>query len=104
MSPPEKTTKHTFESANIQAKAALKTQADAERYVKGVRKRIQTCFGPFPEKTPLNARTTGVIERDAYRVEKVIFESRPGLLVTANLPAQKPLVSLTGSGRDVRPF
>jgi hypothetical protein len=90
-----------FESANIQAKAALKTKADAERYVKGVRRRIQTCFGPFPEKTPLNARITGVVERDAYRVEKIIFESRPGLLVTANLYLPKgrsfPLPAVVGT-------
>lgn len=89
------------EAANIQAKAALKTKADAERYVKGVRKRIQACFGPFPEKTPLNARITGVVERDTYRIEKVIFESRPGLLVTANLYLPKarsfPLPAVVGT-------
>lgn len=40
--------------------------------------------GPF-ERTPLNPRTTGVIERPGYRIEKVAFESRPHLYVTANL-------------------
>ena len=39
----------------------------------------------MPEKTPLNPRTTGVVERDRYVIEKVVFESRPGFLVTANL-------------------
>ena len=28
---------------------------------------------------------TGTPERDVYTIEKVIFESRPGFLVTANL-------------------
>ena len=32
-------------------KAALKTKADAESYVKKVRERIQSSFGPFPKKT-----------------------------------------------------
>jgi dienelactone hydrolase len=64
---------------------ALKTRADAEQYVQSVRQRIRTSFGPFPDKTPLNARVTGVVRRDEYRIEKVIFESRPGFLVTANL-------------------
>jgi dienelactone hydrolase len=89
------------EQANLEAKAALKTKADAEAYVKAVRKKIHACFGPFPEKNPLHARTTGVVERDAYRIEKVIFESRPGLLVTANLYLPKgrnfPLPGVVGA-------
>jgi len=40
--------------------------------------------GPL-DRTPLNARVTGTIERPGYRIEKVIFESRPRLYVTANL-------------------
>jgi dienelactone hydrolase/pimeloyl-ACP methyl ester carboxylesterase len=67
------------------ARAKLKTKADAEAYVAEVRKKVAACFGPFPEKTPLNARTTGVLKRDTYDVEKVVFESRPQFYVTANL-------------------
>jgi dienelactone hydrolase len=77
------------EISNRQGKAAIKTKADAEAYVALVRKQISDCFGPFPEKTPLNPRITGVVERDSYRIEKVIFESRPGLFVTANLYVPK---------------
>jgi cephalosporin-C deacetylase-like acetyl esterase len=40
--------------------------------------------GPL-DRTPLNARVTGVVERPSYRIEKVTFESRPRLYVTANL-------------------
>ena len=40
--------------------------------------------GPF-ERTPLNPRVTGVVERPGYRIEKLSFESRPRLHVTANL-------------------
>ena len=65
------------EQASNQALGALKTKADAEAYVRDVREKIQPCFGPFPEKTPLNPRVTGTVERDAYSIEKVIFESRP---------------------------
>src|SRR5262245_29730624 len=45
--------------------AAVKTKADAEAYVRLVQGRIRECFGPEPERTPLNARVTGAIERDA---------------------------------------
>ena len=64
---------------------ALKTKADAEAYVKSVQARIRDCFGPLPEKTPLNANVTKTLERDGYRIENIVFESRPGYLVTGNL-------------------
>ena len=40
--------------------------------------------GPL-DRTALNARVTGIVERPGYRIEKVTFESRPRLHVTANL-------------------
>jgi len=64
---------------------AVRTSDDARAWVDSVRERISRSFGPMPEKTPLNARVTGGFERDAYRVENILFESRPGFLVTANL-------------------
>jgi dienelactone hydrolase len=67
----------------------LKTPADAEAYVRAVRSRIRECFGPNPDKTPLNARVTKIVERDAYNIENVLFESRPGFLVSANLYVPK---------------
>ncbi len=42
-------------------------------------------LGDAPERTPLNPRVTGKIERPGYRVEKLTFESRRRLFVTANL-------------------
>ncbi len=38
-----------------------------------------------PRDTPLRARVTGTVEREGYRVEKVLLESQPGLHVTAAL-------------------
>lgn len=64
---------------------AIRTKADAEAYVKSVQERIRQSFGPFPEKTPLNARVTKTLKRDGYRIENVVFESRPNYLVTGNL-------------------
>jgi dienelactone hydrolase len=75
--------------ANRHAIAALRTRADAEAYVAAVRKKIALSFGAFPPKTPLNARITGRVDRDAYQIEHVLFESRPGFLVTANLYVPK---------------
>ncbi|WP_437200724.1 alpha/beta hydrolase family protein [Planctomicrobium sp. SH664] len=63
----------------------LKTKEDAEKYVLSARARARDCFGLPHEKTPLNPRVMAVIERDQYRIENVIFESRPDFYVTANL-------------------
>lgn len=50
-----------------------------------IRARVLEALGGFPEKTPLNARITGTLERDGYRIEKLIFESLPRFYVTANV-------------------
>ncbi|MBQ4051219.1 MAG: acetylxylan esterase, partial [Oscillospiraceae bacterium] len=47
---------------------------------------------PWPEKTPLNARYQLVGEYDGYSVQKVMFESFPGLWSTGNLYLPKPLL------------
>src|SRR5262249_53015883 len=59
---------------------------DAERRKAEVRGKILESIGGLPDYNgPLNARVTGRIERPRYVIEKVIFESLPRLLVTANL-------------------
>lgn len=42
-------------------------------------------LGGFPQHTPLNAKVTGRLTVDDYRIEKLYFESQPGLHVTATL-------------------
>ncbi len=71
----------------------LKTKADAEAYVKSVRAKIRECFGPEPDRTPLKAQTTGIVDREDYTIEKIIFESRPNFPVTANLYLPKNVTS-----------
>lgn len=78
------------ERGRLERQAAMKTKADAEAYVADVRQRIQACFGRWPERTPLNPRTTGILKRNGYTVEKIVFESRPQFFVTANLYLPKP--------------
>jgi dienelactone hydrolase len=48
-------------------------------------------IGELPNRAPLKARITGRLKGDGYRIEKVIFESRPNHHVTAvlYLPATK---------------
>ena len=46
---------------------------------------LSRIVGPFPEKAPLNAKVVGVIKKEDYRIEHVIFESQPGFFVTSSL-------------------
>jgi dienelactone hydrolase/pimeloyl-ACP methyl ester carboxylesterase len=64
---------------------ALTSEADARAYVASVQERIGQVFGPRPEKTPLEARVTKKVERDAYTIEHILLESRPRFFVTGNL-------------------
>jgi cephalosporin-C deacetylase-like acetyl esterase len=40
---------------------------------------------PLPARTALGSRVTGVLQRPGYRIEKLVFQSMPGLYVTGNL-------------------
>jgi cephalosporin-C deacetylase-like acetyl esterase len=40
---------------------------------------------PWPERTPLKAQITGVLDKGSYLVEKIAFQSMPGIYVTGNL-------------------
>ena len=44
---------------------------------------------PLPEKTPLKAMVTGKADHEQFTVEKLHFQSRPGLYVTGNLYVPK---------------
>ena len=63
--------------------ARLTTRADWQRRQQHVRNTLMDIVGPFPEKTSLNSRITGSVKKDGFRIEKVIYESMPGLYVTA---------------------
>ncbi len=64
---------------------AIQTPEDVAERRKTIRARIMDCIGPFPERSDLKARVTGSFEREGYRVENVVFQSRPGFYVTGNL-------------------
>ncbi len=80
-----------FESRR-KAIGAIKTPQDILQRQKLLRESFRRSLGDLPERTPLNPRKVGVLEPDGYRVEKIIFESRPDHHVTANLyvPDGKP--------------
>ncbi|MEQ6120444.1 acetylxylan esterase [Reichenbachiella sp. MALMAid0571] len=60
----------------------LKTKTDWLERQTIVKNKLLDIVGSFPEKTPLNAQVTGVLKKDGYKIEKVLYESKPGYYVT----------------------
>jgi cephalosporin-C deacetylase-like acetyl esterase len=66
-------------------RALLQTVAEVEARNQVVRENLLAMLGEFPLKTPLNAIIVKTAEKDGYRVENVMFSSRPDFWVTCNL-------------------
>ena len=65
--------------------AGLNTPNEWKAKQEEIRGHLHKFFGTFPEKTSLNAKVVGKIERELYTIEKIIYESQPNYYVTANL-------------------
>lgn len=65
--------------------ASIRTPDQLRARQQRVRETVLRGFDGWPEKTPLKPRIVGVLEREGYRVEKLVFESMPGFYVTANV-------------------
>lgn len=63
----------------------LKAPDQIRIWQKQQRERFLELLGGFPKRTPLNAKVVGKLDGDGFRAEKIIYESRPGFLVTATL-------------------
>ncbi len=64
---------------------ALETADDWRVRQQKVRETLHRLVGPLPERTSLNAQVLGVVEKQGYRVEKIVFESMPDFYVTGCL-------------------
>src|SRR5688500_5450214 len=50
-----------------------------------LRQALLSALGPAPEKPcPLQARVVATLKRDDYRIENLLFQSRPDVWVTAS--------------------
>lgn len=68
-----------------QERSKLKTVADIEARNRFVREKFATMIHGFPGRDPLSPVVVDVLQRDGYRVENVMFQSRSNFWVTANL-------------------
>src|ERR1700694_4455695 len=65
--------------------AKLTNPAALRARQKWARETFWKLAGGKPEPTPLNTRSLGTIEREGYRIEKILYESVPQFHVPANL-------------------
>jgi cephalosporin-C deacetylase-like acetyl esterase len=65
--------------------AGLTSASAIESRKQWVRRTFWQLVGPEPQRTPLNLKVVGEFQRRSYRVEKLVYESQPGLFVSANL-------------------
>lgn len=70
--------------ARREAIAQLQSPQDIKKRQGILKERFLEALGGFPEKTPLNAKVIRTLKGDGFRVENVIYESRPMHHVTAN--------------------
>ena len=63
----------------------LKTAGDWKRRQEIVKEKLMRFVEPFPQRGPLNPIITGIIKKDGYRIEKIVYESFPGFYVTGCL-------------------
>lgn len=76
---------HDAAAARRERFEQLETEEQCQAYQQRIRDFFLRQIGGFPERTPLNAQVVGTLEGEDYRVEKVIYESRPHHHVTAAL-------------------
>ena len=76
---------HKALDANTEEYEKLKTPEQIAAYQKRMKRFFIEQLGGFPKRTPLRAKVTGTIQRDGYRVEKIIYQSQPKFYVTALL-------------------
>ena len=75
-------------------KGGLTSIAAFEEHRKRVRDHFMTAIGGLPEeRTPLNVQCTGTLDRGAFTIEKLIYESLPEFYVTAALYLPKAIES-----------
>lgn len=73
--------------------AALSTRNEAENYCMEVRSKIASCFN-IPERSGVPpVRITGSFDLPESTVEKIIYESRPGLPVTAHFYRPRNIIA-----------
>src|SRR3989454_12839212 len=71
---------------SVRCLAEVHSVDDWKKQRPGLRRQLLEMLGldPLPARTPLKAQITGRLDRPDYHIEKLVFQSMPGLYVTGN--------------------
>jgi dienelactone hydrolase len=102
-------TKQLYADAPLQLTFKARTRKEAEDWQRNLHAKMVELLGGFPStRTALQPRTLEVREFPTYRREKLVFQTRPGMLMVAYLilpkAAKAPVASvicIPGHGRGV---
>ena len=62
----------------------IRTESDLDRIQRKMEADLLAMLGGLPaERTPLHSKITGTIQMEGFRIEKLIYESLPGIYVSA---------------------
>ena len=75
--------------------AELHSLSDWQQKQELIRETLMDIVGPFPEKSPLNAKILRIINKNGYKVEHIVYESQPGFYVTSSLFIPNGLIGKT---------
>ena len=72
--------------AHVNQLDVISTAGELKKFQKKLRKKLWQKFGvTYDGKLPLEVKKFGTIQMDGYSIEKLIYQSRPGIWVTALL-------------------
>ncbi len=101
-------------AARLDTLAQIKSPSQAQARVEMIRVKLWQLLGGPLERGDLNARVTGSLQGSGFRIEKLLYESAPGVVVTANLylpaagdppyPAILAPVGHSDNGKAYRPY
>jgi len=102
-------TRKLYESAPLKMTFRAETRKQGEAWQKSLRLKLTELLGGFPpRRAPLEHQTLEVRDFPAYRRERFVFQSRPGLFMLGYLltpreskPPHAAMVCIPGHGRGV---
>lgn len=74
---------HEYLDKRTEEVRLLRTQNDWRQRQTRIKQIVLDTLGPWPERTPLKSQIVGTLQRENYRIEKLIFQSMRGFYVTA---------------------
>ncbi len=105
---PVQWTRERYRSAPLQLTFRATNRADAEAWQQTLRSKLVELLGGFPDRTPLRPKTLEIRQYAAYRRERLVIETRPGVALLGDLLTPRngrapyaAVIAIPGHGRGL---